>query len=89
MDTEGFIFLSGSKKEFIKAGGKKISPKEIEDVILNFTMVVDCTIERIEDNLLGEAIKAIIVVNSINEAGLHINHIKKYCADHLAMHKIP
>ncbi|MEN8158424.1 MAG: AMP-binding protein, partial [Bacteroidota bacterium] len=33
-DDEGYFFLTARKKEIIKVGGKRISPKEIEDVIV-------------------------------------------------------
>ncbi len=88
-DEEGFIYLTARKKEIIKAGGKRISPKEIEAVILEIPEVVDCTIEGIEDELTGEAIRASIVINS--EKGENINEemIRQHCARHLAMYKIP
>jgi acyl-CoA synthetase (AMP-forming)/AMP-acid ligase II len=61
-DKDGFIYLVARKKEIIKVGGKRISPKEIEEVIVSVPEVVDCTIEGIYDELLGEAIKAIVVL---------------------------
>ena len=35
MDDEGFFYLVARKKEIIKVGGKRVSPKEIEEVILS------------------------------------------------------
>jgi acyl-CoA synthetase (AMP-forming)/AMP-acid ligase II len=89
VDEDGYIFLTARKKEIIKVGGKRISPKEIEAVILELPEVVDCTIEGIEDELLGEALKAIIVIRTENGKETMIDMIKKHCSRHLALYKIP
>ena len=39
-----------------------MSPKEIEEVIVLVPSVVDCTIEGFSDELLGEGIKAFVVL---------------------------
>ena len=62
VDDDGYIYLTARKKEIIKVGGKRISPKEIEAVILEIPEVVDCSIEGIEDDIQGEALKATIVL---------------------------
>ena len=89
VDNEGYIFLTARKKEIIKVGGKRISPKEIEAVILELPEVVDCTIEGVEDQLLGEALKATIVTRGENGKDTFTDMIKQHCAKHLALYKIP
>jgi len=87
VDEEGYIYLTARKKEIIKVGGKRISPKEIEAVILAMHDVIDCSVEGIEDALLGEALKATVIVN--NSKNLNEISIKEYCAKNLALFKIP
>ena len=89
VDKDGFIYLTARKKEIIKVGGKRISPKEIEAVVLELPEVVDCTVEGIEDELLGEALKAIIVIRSENEKEAMLNKIKQHCASNLSLYKVP
>lgn len=89
VDDEGYIFLTARKKEIIKVGGKRISPKEIEAVILEIPEVVDCTIEGVEDELQGEALKATIVIRSDNGKDEMIERIKQHCSRHLALYKVP
>ena len=60
MDKDGFIYIVAREKEIIKVGGKRVSPKEIEEVILSVPSVVDCTIKGVYDDILGEALKAIL-----------------------------
>lgn len=89
VDKDGYIYLTARKKEIIKVGGKRISPKEIEAVVLELPEVVDCTIEGVEDELLGEALKAIVVIRSENGKELMIDRIKQHCSRNLALYKIP
>ncbi len=89
VDQDGYIFLTARKKEIIKVGGKRISPKEIEAVILEIPEVVDCTIEGVEDELLGEALKASVVIRSDNGKDAMIEKIKQHCSRNLALFKVP
>lgn len=89
VDEEGYIYLTARKKEIIKVGGKRISPKEIEAVILELPEVVDCSIESVEDEILGEALKATIVLNNESKEQVKEDFIKEHCARHLALFKIP
>jgi len=89
VDKDDYIFLTARKKEIIKVGGKRISPKEIEAVILEIPEVVDCTIEGVEDELLGEALKAIVVIRPENGKESMVERIKRHCSMHLALYKVP
>lgn len=89
VDKDGYIFLTARKKEIIKVGGKRISPKEVEAVILELPEVVDCTIDGIEDELLGEALKATIVLRTNNGKETMEDRIRQHCSRHLALYKIP
>ena len=88
-DEDGYLYLMARKKEIIKVGGKRVSPKEIEEVILSIPEVVDCTITGIEDELLGEAIKAIIVLNSTMDQQIMKEKILTRCSEKLSLYKIP
>tara|TARA_R110002049_G_scaffold299634_1_gene489963 strand:+ start:6955 stop:8415 length:1461 start_codon:yes stop_codon:yes gene_type:complete len=88
-DKDGYLYLMARKKEIIKVGGKRVSPKEIEEVILSIPEVVDCTITGIEDDILGEAIKATIVLNSQMDHEKMKEKVLMRCSEKLSMYKIP
>tara|TARA_R110002073_G_scaffold72537_1_gene177532 strand:- start:539571 stop:541022 length:1452 start_codon:yes stop_codon:yes gene_type:complete len=88
-DDEGYYYLVARKKEIIKVGGKRVSPKEIEDVILMHTDVIDCTVSGINDELLGEAIKATVVTNNISNQLFLKESILRLCKEKLSSYKIP
>jgi acyl-CoA synthetase (AMP-forming)/AMP-acid ligase II len=88
-DEDGFIYLMARKKEIIKVGGKRVSPKEIEEVILSVPEVVDCTIIGIDDEILGEALQATIVLSANTDETQIKTIIIQKCGKNLATYKVP
>lgn len=88
-DEEGFFFHTARRKEIIKVGGRRISPKEIEEVIVTIPGVVDCSISAIFDEILGEALKAEVVVADLNDPAMKESTFKKLCGEKLAAEKVP
>lgn len=89
IDEDDFIYIVAREKEIIKVGGKRISPKEIEEVILSVPMVVDCTIKGVYDNVLGEGIKATVIVEKIHDQQKIKENIFIKCKENLSLFKIP
>ncbi len=88
-DEEGFFYITARKKEIIKVGGERVSPKEIEEVIVRFKGVIDCTIEGVEDEVLGERIRATVVFNSLDDVQVLKENILAHCKKYLSPIKIP
>ncbi len=89
VDDDGYIFLQSRAKEIIKVRGIRISPKEIEAVIVTYPGVIDCTISAINDDITGEAIKATVYVNETELDQFSGEAIRQYCAANLASYKVP
>jgi acyl-CoA synthetase (AMP-forming)/AMP-acid ligase II len=87
MDEDGFVYLRARIKEIIKVGGRRISPKEIEETIVAMPGVVDCSIEGIDDPILGETMKATVVVN--DTSAITVDSLRSWCGARLAAYKIP
>lgn len=88
-DKDGYIYIVAREKEIIKVGGKRVSPKEIEEVILSVSEVVDCSIKAFDDEILGESLKAMVVIDRKFEENKIKNKILRRCKDKLALYKIP
>jgi len=88
-DLDGYFYHTARVKEIIKVGGNRISPKEIEAVIVTLPGVVDCSVTGIPDDILGEALKAEIVVSNLSDHTLDESFIKKFCAENLRPEKVP
>ncbi len=62
LDNEGYLTLSGRLKELINRGGEKISPREIDDVLLTHPAVAEAVCFGILDRVYGEAVAAAVVL---------------------------
>ena len=85
----GIIYIQSRKKEIIKVRGIRISPKEIEEVIVSYPGVIDCTIQAETDEITGESIKAIVYINETELLNFTEDAIRQHCAGKLSMHKVP
>lgn len=88
VDKDGYIYITARKKEIIKVGGKRVSPKEIEEVIVTMEGVIDCTVEATDDELLGEAIKVTVVINEIGKK-ISSEDLRQFCGTKLSSYKVP
>jgi acyl-CoA synthetase (AMP-forming)/AMP-acid ligase II len=86
LDEDGYLFLTGRARGFIKSGAYRIAPAEIEDVIRSVDGVRDVAVVGRDDPVLGEAIHAHVIA----PAGLELERaIKRACARRLARFKLP
>jgi len=60
-DEEGFIYVTGRKKEMLKVGGERIAPREIEDVIIESQMVHEVAVIGRADGVLSEVPEVFVV----------------------------
>jgi len=86
-DEDGYFFITGRKKEIIKTGGNRVSTKEIEECILELEKVLEVAVFGVPDDLLGEAVKAVVVAK--NGCRLEPKDIQMHCKVKLADHKSP
>jgi amino acid adenylation domain-containing protein len=61
-DEEGFLYFVSRKDDIIKSRGEKVSPKEVESVLYEMDDVVEVAVVGVPDDVLGEAIKAYVVL---------------------------
>ena len=87
MDEEGYLSITGRLKEIINRGGEKISPKEVDDVLMDHPAVSQVVTFSIPDKKLGEEIAAAIVLREGSDATDH--DILAFASDRLAKFKVP
>jgi len=86
-DEEGYIYITGRRREIIKSGGNRVSAKEVEERILENEKVAEATVFGVADDILGEAIKAAVVLKPGCIADE--KEIQSHCQQTLAVHKVP
>lgn len=87
MDTDGFLFLSGRRSDMIKTGAHRVHPKDVEEVIAELAEVGEVAVLGVDDDTLGQVIKAVIVRAPCAE--LNELKVKAHCRERLAAYKIP
>lgn len=89
IDEEGFIYLVDREKNIIKSGGYRVSSKEIEDILFEIPEVVEAAVIGVPDDILGEAIKAFVVIVKDSNKLIDKDYIVNYCRKKLPSYKIP
>jgi long-chain acyl-CoA synthetase len=87
MDEEGYFYFVGRKDDIIKSRGEKVAPKEVENVLYGIPGVVETAVIGIPDPILGEAIKALVVVKEGVE--LTEREVLQQCRAHLEDFMVP
>jgi acyl-CoA synthetase (AMP-forming)/AMP-acid ligase II len=85
LDADGYLWLVARIKELINRGGEKISPREIDEVLLGHPAVAEAVCFGVPHATWGEEVAAAVVLrHAVTEADL-----LTYCREHLADYKRP
>ena len=85
LDADGYLTLVGRLKELINRGGEKISPREIDEVLLGHPAIAEAVCFGVPHATWGEEVAAAVVLRSdASEADL-----LSYCRERLADFKRP
>jgi acyl-CoA synthetase (AMP-forming)/AMP-acid ligase II len=87
LDDEGYLFITGRKKDLIIRGGENISSGEIEATLDEHPKVEEAAVIGVPDPEWGEVIKAIIVPK--DGARIEPTELVDYAKAHLASYKAP
>ncbi len=87
MDEDGYIYLAGRSKDFIKRGGEMISPEEVEQVLHSHDAIEEAAIIGVPDIDWGERVRAVVVLKDGQNA--EDGEIIEYCRQRLASFKKP
>jgi acyl-CoA synthetase (AMP-forming)/AMP-acid ligase II len=85
IDADGYLHLVARIKELINRGGEKISPREIDEVLLAHPAVAEAVSFGVPHGTWGEEVAAAVVVREpVTE-----QELLDYCKQHLAEFKRP
>ena len=85
-DEEGYLYVTGRKDGLLKVGGHRINVQEIEDVLMETTLLMETAVLGIKDELLGNKLKAVAVPVDSNCSE---NLLLQKCSEKLAAYKLP
>jgi len=87
VDEDGFIYIVARQKDMIKSGAHRVSAKEIEEVLLEEPSVLECAVIGVQDEMMGEGIKALIV--PVKRGQVEVEKILQFCKRRLPPYKVP
>lgn len=87
LDDQGYLHISGRKKNMVKSGGVSIFPEEIEEILKKHPAVADAAVIGFKSAEWGEAVKAFVVLNTGIEGDAAA--LIQFCKDSLASYKAP
>ncbi|MBT4906729.1 MAG: AMP-binding protein [Rhodospirillaceae bacterium] len=86
-DDEGYLSITGRLKEIINRGGEKISPREVDEILLDHPAVAQALTFAYPHDKLGEEVGAVVVLKEDQEADE--KSIRDFAAQQLADFKVP
>lgn len=85
IDDRGMVTLTGRASEVINAAGKKVNPREVENVILQMEGVQQAKVYGEPAGARGDVVAAAIVASP----GVTRDDVRAFCRQHLSPHKVP
>jgi long-chain acyl-CoA synthetase len=87
VDQDGYIYIVERARDFIKAMGNRVSPKEIEEVLSEMPQVVEAAVIGVPDEIWGEAVKAYLTTSQPGQ--LTAEDVRLHCLRRLPNYKVP
>jgi acyl-CoA synthetase len=89
MDNQGYIRITGRKKDIIVRGGENISSREVEDILLQHPNVKEAGIVAMPDQRLGERACAYLVLRDPQQPFSFDDMVAFFSSKRVAKYKYP
>ncbi len=87
VEEDGYLFITGRKKETMIVKGQNIHPSDIESVLYTHPKVAEAAVMGIPDEIRGEVVGAVI---SLKEGEVATEQeIKQFCLERIVNYKVP
>jgi acyl-CoA synthetase (AMP-forming)/AMP-acid ligase II len=87
IDAGGYLSITGRLKEIINRGGEKISPREVDEVLMDHPAVAQVVTFAIPHEKLGEDVGAVVVLREGSQATER--ELRDFVGKRLADYKVP
>ncbi|MEA2632283.1 MAG: oxalate---CoA ligase [Chloroflexota bacterium] len=87
MSEDGYLSITGRLKEIINRGGEKISPREVDEVLMDHPAIEQVVTFAVPHVKLGEDVAAAVVLRE--GASLTEKEVREFAARRLADFKVP
>ena len=87
MDEDGYFYFVGRADAMIKSSGYRISPSEVEEVIVGSGLVTESAVIGLPDPSIGQRVHAICV--AVGDQVVDKDALLEHCARELPRHMLP
>jgi acyl-CoA ligase (AMP-forming) (exosortase A-associated) len=87
MDGDGYLSFVGRDDAMIKSSGYRISPTEVEAVLLESAAVREAAVIGVADPVLGQSIKAFVALR--DAASFDGDDLLAFCAERMPRYMVP
>ena len=87
LDADGYLFLTGRLKELINRGGEKVSPREVDEALMDHPDVIQAVAFGVPHATLGEDLAAAVVLRPGSQ--VTPQELRELCFERLADFKVP
>jgi 2-aminobenzoate-CoA ligase len=90
LDGDGFFFYVGRGDDIIKTAAYRVSPHEVEEVLMEHPAVAEAGVVGVPDERIGQAVKAFIVLRpDYKPSSMLAEELKTFVKNRIAPYKAP
>ena len=86
---DGYLTIQGRREDLINVGGEKVTPSEVESVLMQIPEVADCLVYAESNAITGQHVAAEIVPIDTADTKQLKRAIKQHCRAQLSPYKVP
>jgi len=86
-DPDGFLYFASRKDDMIKSRGERVSPLEVENILLRIETIEEAAVIGVPDEIFGQAVKCFLVKKS--SAEITEQDILRFCSENMENYMIP
>jgi acyl-CoA synthetase (AMP-forming)/AMP-acid ligase II len=87
IDADGYLTLTGRLKEIINRGGEKVSPREVDEALMDHPAVLQVVAFAVPHDMLGEDVAAAVILREGEKATEQ--QLRAFLSERLAPFKVP
>ena len=89
LDTDGYLFVTGRRKDLIIRGGFNISPRAIEELLLHHLQIENVAVVGVPHSFYGEEVVAVIMLKSDYQLQALEEELRNLCREMLGPLSVP
>ena len=87
MDADGYLSITGRLKEIINRGGEKVSPREVDEILMDHPAVAQVVCFGMPHDKLGEEVAAVVVLREGQQ--ISERELQAFVSSRAADYKVP